>query len=187
MTNKQNIFMFIKSGPYDGTSDDLYSEIVRYCQAIDKPFLKKKNDSKNGIILYTCKDIMCPFRVKARRQSDTAVWNVTQDSLNLAHTCGLTFGNRKAPKHPVLSMAYPQIGLYIPVTSKTGGTTKHLQKTACVQAGIHMKTSQAYACCQDKQSDSIFQQRGQYQLPEMPWTLSNINEPARSSCLSMSI
>ena len=85
MTNKQNTFMFIKSGPYDGTSDDLYSEIVRYCQAIDKSFLKKKNDSKNGITLYTCKDIMCPFRVKARRQSDTAVWNVTQDSLNLDH------------------------------------------------------------------------------------------------------
>ena len=61
MTNKQNIFMFIKSGPYDRMSDDLYSEIVRYCKAIDKPFLKKKNDSKNGIILYTCKDIMCPF------------------------------------------------------------------------------------------------------------------------------
>ena len=106
--------------------------------------------------LYTCKDIMCPFRVKARRQSDTAVWNVTQDSLNLAHTCGLTFGNRKAPKHPVLSMAYPQIGLYIPVTSKTGGTTKHLQKTACVQAGIHMKTSQAYACCQDTSTFLFF-------------------------------
>ena len=49
MTNKQNIFMFIKSGPYDSTSDDLYSEIVRYCQAIDKPFLTKKNDSKMAL------------------------------------------------------------------------------------------------------------------------------------------
>ena len=63
-------------------------------------------------------------------------------------------------------MTNPQVGLYIPVTSKTGGSIKHLQKTACVQAGIHMKTTQAYACCQDKQSDSIFQQRGQYQLLE---------------------
>jgi hypothetical protein len=150
MTNKQNTFMFIKAGPYDSMSDDLYSEIVRNCQAIDKPFLEKKNDSKNGIVLYICKDIMCPFQMKARRQSDIAIWNVTQDSLNLDHTCGLTFGNRKAPKHPVLSLTYPQIGLDIPVTSKTSGTTNHPQKTACVQAGIHMKTSQAYACCQDK-------------------------------------
>ena len=63
-------------------------------------------------------------------------------------------------------MAYPQIGLYIPVTSKTGGSTKHLQKTARVQAGIHMKTSQAYACCQDKRSDGVVQQLGQYQLLE---------------------
>jgi hypothetical protein len=89
-----------------------------------------------------------------------------QDSLNLDHTCGLTFGNRKAPKHPVLSMTYPQIGLDIPVTSKTGGTTNHPQKTACVQTGIHMKTSQAYACCQDKQSDGVVQHLGKYQLLE---------------------
>ena len=89
-----------------------------------------------------------------------------QDSLDLAHTCGLAFRNKKVSKHPVLSMTYPQIGLYIPVTSKTGGTTKHLQKTACVQAGIHMITSQAYACCQDKQSDGVVQQLGQYQLLE---------------------
>jgi hypothetical protein len=64
---------------------------------------------------------------------------VKQDSLKLAHKCGLTFGNRKAPKYPILSMKYPQIGLYIPVTSKIDGTTKHLQKSAFVQAGIHMK------------------------------------------------
>ena len=145
-------------------SHDLYSEIVRNCQAIDKPFSRKKNDSENGITLLTCKDIMCPSQVKARRQSNSAVWNVMQDSLKLAHTCGITFGNRKAPKYPVLSMKYPQIGLYIPVTSNTGGTKKHLQRSALVQAGIHMKTSQAHACCQDKESDDVVQQLGQYQL-----------------------
>ena len=46
MTSKQNTFMFPKAAPYDGTSDDLYREIVKYCQEIDKTFLKKKNDSK---------------------------------------------------------------------------------------------------------------------------------------------
>ena len=96
MPSKQNTFMFIKAGLYDSTSDDLYSEIVRNCQAIDKPFLKKKND-KNGIVLYTCNNIMCPFQMKARRQSNAAIWNVMQDSPTLAHTCGLTSGNRKAP------------------------------------------------------------------------------------------
>ena len=40
-------------------------------------------------------------------------------------------------------MTYPHIGLHIPVTGKSVGTTKHLQKIAHVQAGIHMKTSQA--------------------------------------------
>ena len=70
--------------------------------------------------------------MKARRQSDTAIWNVMQDSLNLDHIYGLTSRNRKAPKHPVLSMTYSQIGLDIPVTSKTGGTTNHPQKTAGV-------------------------------------------------------
>ena len=104
MTNKQNNFIFLKTGKFEGTSHDLYSEIVRYCQTIDKPLLKEKNDSKNGIILYTCKDIMCPYQVKARRQSNTAPWSVTQDSLHQAHLCGLTFGNRNAPRHPVLSM-----------------------------------------------------------------------------------
>ena len=88
--------MFVKAGQYDGTSDDLFSEIVRNCQAIDKHFLTKKNDSKNSIVLYTCKNIMCPFQMKVRRQSDTAIWNVMQDSLNLDHTCGLTSRNRKA-------------------------------------------------------------------------------------------
>ena len=158
--------MFIKAGQYDGTSDDLYSEIVRNCQAIDRPFLKKKNDSKNSIVLYTWNDIMCPFWMKARWQSDTAIWKVTQDSLNPDHTYGLTFKNRKAPKHPVLSMTYQQIGQNILVMSKTGGTRNHLQKTACVQAGIHIKTSQAYACCHDKQSEGVVQQLGQYQLLE---------------------
>ena len=145
-------------------SDDLYSEIVRYCQTIDKPFLKKKNDMKNGIILYTCKDIMYPFQVKARRQSHTAIWYLTGDSQPLAHTCGLTFVSRNSPKHPVLSMTHPQIGHNIPVTSNTCGSTKHLQKTAHVQAGIHMNPSQTYVCCQDKQSDGVVQQHGQYHL-----------------------
>ena len=63
-------------------------------------------------------------------------------------------------------MTYPQIGIDIPVTSKTSGTTNHPQKTDCVQAGIHMKTSQAYACCQDKQSDGVVQQLEHYQLLE---------------------
>ena len=58
MTSNKIFFMFLKAGPYNGTSDDLDSEIVRYSQTIDKPFLKKKNDTKNGIILYTCKDII---------------------------------------------------------------------------------------------------------------------------------
>ena len=40
MTSNQNTFMFPKAGLNDGISDDLYSEIVRYCQAIDKLFLK---------------------------------------------------------------------------------------------------------------------------------------------------
>ena len=160
MTSKQNTFMLLKAGPYNSTTDDLCSEIVRYCQAVYKPFLKKKNNGKYGIILYTCKDIICLFKVKARRQSHTAIWNVMKDSLNLAHTCGITFGNRKAPEHSILSMTYPQIRLYIPVTSKTGGTTKQLQKTVCVQAGIHRETPEAYACCQDKQSDDVVQQLG---------------------------
>ena len=91
---------------------------------------------------------------------------MTQDSQYLAHTCGITFENRKASKHPVLSMTYPQIGLYIPVISRAGGSAKHLQKTPCVQAGIHMKAYQAYSCCQNKQSDGVVQHLGQYQLLE---------------------
>ena len=35
-----------KAGPYNGVSDDLHSEIFRYCHAIDKPFMMKKNDNK---------------------------------------------------------------------------------------------------------------------------------------------
>ena len=64
---------------------------------------------------------------------------------------------KKSPMHPVLSMTYPQIGLDIPVTSITCGTTKHLQKAAHVQASIYMKTSQDYTCCQEKQSDGVVQ------------------------------
>ena len=47
MTSKQNTFMFLKAGPYNGLSNDLYSEIVREWQAIDKSSLKKKNNNKN--------------------------------------------------------------------------------------------------------------------------------------------
>jgi hypothetical protein len=65
---------------------------------------------------------MCTFQVKVRRQSHTAIWNVKQHSLNLAQRCGLKFRNRKVTKHPILSMTYPQIGLYIPVTNKASGT-----------------------------------------------------------------
>ena len=57
-------FMFLKTNPYNGTSEDLYGEIVRYCMIVDSPSLKKKNDSKNDIILYTCTDMMWPFQVK---------------------------------------------------------------------------------------------------------------------------
>jgi hypothetical protein len=49
---------------------------------------------------------MYPLQVKARKQSDTAIWYVIQDSINLAHMCGLTFRNRKSLKHSVLSMTY---------------------------------------------------------------------------------
>ena len=131
--------MFLKAGPYNGTSDDLYSEIVRYCQLNDQPLLKNKIIVKMVFSCKPYKEIICPFRVQARRQSHTAIWNVKQDSLNLAHMCRFTFGCRKASKHPILSMTYTQVGLYIPVTSKTGSITKLLQKTSCVQAGIHMK------------------------------------------------
>ena len=63
-------------------------------------------------------------------------------------------------------MTFPLIGQIIPLKSKSIGTTKHLQEMACVQAGINMKTSQAYACCQDKWSDGVVQQLGQDQLVE---------------------
>jgi hypothetical protein len=52
------------------------------------------------------------------------------------------------------------------VTSKTGNTTKHLQKNAFVHVGSQMKTSQAYAHNQDKQSSVVVQQCGQCQHPE---------------------
>ena len=60
MTINQNTFMFLNAGPYNNwASDDLYSEI--------EPFVKKKIDNRNGSILYTYKDIICPLWVKARR------------------------------------------------------------------------------------------------------------------------
>ena len=166
MTSDQNSFKFLQAGPYKGLSGDLYSDILRYCHISDEYFLKKKHESEIGIFLYTCWDIMCPFQVNARGQSNTVIWNVTQDSLNLAYTYGLTFGNRKTPKNLVLSMTYPQIGLHIPVTNKANTSTKHPQKTSWVQSGTHMKTSQAYICCQDKESDGVVQQPGQHQLLE---------------------
>lgn len=52
--------MFLLAGPYKGSPDDLYSEIVRYCQTIDKPFIQEKKQQQNGIILYIYKDIMWP-------------------------------------------------------------------------------------------------------------------------------
>ena len=61
MTSKQNTFIFLKAGTYNGITNDLFIEIVRYYQTLDKPFLKKKNDSKNGTILNTCKDTMSPL------------------------------------------------------------------------------------------------------------------------------
>ena len=81
-----------------------------------------------------------------------------QDSPNHVHTCELKVGNRNAPKHPVLSMAYTQIGINNTVTSKSSGSTNQLWKTTHIQAGIHMKTLQAHACCQDKQRDGVVQQ-----------------------------
>jgi hypothetical protein len=139
MTSKQNTSMFLKAGPHNGTSNDLYSEIVRYCQLNDQPLLKNKMIVKMALSCTPCKEIICPFGVQARRQSCTAIWNVKQDSLNLAHMCRFTFGCRKKLKHPDLSMIYTQVGLDIPVTSKTGSITKVLQKTSFIQAGIHMK------------------------------------------------
>ena len=139
MTSNENTFMFPKDSPFYGKSDDLYREIVTHWQSIDKTFLKK---NKYDIILYTCNNIIWPFcRVKDRKHFHPAIWNVTQDLLTLGHTYGLNIANRRAPKHPFLSMKYQQIGLYFPVVSYTGGSTKHLQKTTCVQAGIDMEIS----------------------------------------------
>ena len=61
MTSEQNTFMFLKAGPYNGISDELYSEIVRYFQMIDKHSLRERNNTKSDIILYTYKGIVCPF------------------------------------------------------------------------------------------------------------------------------
>ena len=46
MTSEQNTFMFLKAGPYNGISDELYSEIVRYFQMIDKHSLRERNRSE---------------------------------------------------------------------------------------------------------------------------------------------
>ena len=59
------------------------------------------------------------------------------------HYIWITFGDNETQNHHVLSMVYPQIGLDIAVTSKTGNSAKHLQKTAPVQAGIPMKPLEA--------------------------------------------
>jgi hypothetical protein len=77
MTSDQNSLTFLQAGPYNGVSGDLYSDILRFCHISDDPFLNKKNESENGIFLCTCWDIMCPFQVNARGQSNTAIWNVT--------------------------------------------------------------------------------------------------------------
>ena len=61
MTSNQNTFMFIKADPYDGTSDDLYSEIVRYCQLNDQPLLKNKIIVKMVFSCKPYKEIICPF------------------------------------------------------------------------------------------------------------------------------
>ena len=74
---------------------------------------------------------------QARRPSHADIWSVTQSSLQLANTCELTFGKNDAPQQPVLPVVYQHIGLYLPVTCKISGTTKPLQKSACVQAGIY--------------------------------------------------
>lgn len=39
-----------------------------------KTLLEEENDSINGINLYTCKEIMCLFQVKARRKSHTPIY-----------------------------------------------------------------------------------------------------------------
>jgi hypothetical protein len=91
---------------------------------------------------------------------------VTQDSLYLACTCGITFGNRNALKCPILAMTFQQIWLYIPVTSKAIGSTNNLQKTACVQAGIHITTSQSHTCCLNMQSDGVVHLLGKHQVLE---------------------
>ena len=90
----------------------------------------------------------------------TAIWNVTQDSLNLAHKCRLTFRNRWSPHCPVLFKTYTQIGFYIPVTSKTIGATKHLQKTACVQADIHMKPLRPMPAARTSNQMELFNRLG---------------------------
>ena len=45
VTSNESTIMFLKAGPCDVTTDDLCSEVVRYYQVIDKPFLRKKNEN----------------------------------------------------------------------------------------------------------------------------------------------
>ena len=104
--------------------------------------------------------ILCPPQVKAQQQFYIAIWNVTQNPLHPAHTYGLTFGNRNAPKLHLHFMTCPLIQLYLPMRRKSGVTAKHLQKPASVQGGIPMKPSQARHHCQDKQSGSVVLQLG---------------------------
>ena len=101
---------------------------------------------------------MCLLQVKYRRPPHTGIWSVTQSSLQLANTWELTFGKNDAPQQPVLPVVYQHIGLYLLVTCKISAATKHLQKSACVQAGIYTKTSQTHAWCQDKHSFRFDQQ-----------------------------
>jgi len=86
----------------------------------------------------------------------------------------LKHSDRRAVSRYRLSSTYTEIGNYVAVTSKSGGGAKDLQKTAHVQSGVTMTTSQAqHAICKDKRLDGIVQQLGQYQLLE-------------SSCLELS-
>ena len=46
------------------------------------------------VLFYTHASISCAnSNSKPEGNPQTAIWNMTQDSQNLAHTCGLTFKN----------------------------------------------------------------------------------------------
>ena len=78
LTSKKNSLMVLEAGPYHGPFDHLSIGVFSHCQAIVKLFLKKKKDCQKGILLYTCTDNICPFQVKARKQSN----NVNNNSKN---------------------------------------------------------------------------------------------------------